>query len=536
MLDAAHPAAFGLDVRLEGLLGAHRGGDLRGELDGIGFVLVSDAVDEEAGIFPVGVVFDEVPGHEVFADDFHIHVLFPLCVRPEARGRGVFRLLFRWLSRGLRPPWTKYSPFSEKTDCRSGKRERDLGLTGRCGKRHFYGQIEMNAAATRPGRDGRMRLASGLRFLRGFFFGWCVAPLFRPRKAAAPGTLLVLRPDAIGDYVLFRDYLGWIRRHSPWRDWKIVLVGNRTWRDLAEYFDKDCYDAALWLDRRRVARNPVALVALCRRVRRLGASCALYPVLSREFLLGDMIVRASGATRRIGAVADCVNMTPREARRGDKWYTEPVMVPARGFEFLRTRDFFTALAPACAPALPLRPTFITPAPLPEFPAHAFAIFPGASTAAKRWPVEKFAELAAVAAAAGWTVLVGGGTDDRRMTARIAAAAGDKGHDLGGLCSLARTVRLVAQSRIVVTNDSCPLHIAAACGVPVVCLSNGERYGRFTGYPRGLVPQDTVFLYPPGFELLADPETATRFYSGLKIDGIRVEDVVRAVSSIVGPGP
>jgi len=384
-----------------------------------------------------------------------------------------------------------------------------------------------------------MRLASGLRFLRGFFFGWCVAPLFRPRKAAAPGTLLVLRPDAIGDYVLFRDYLGWIRRHSPWRDWKIVLVGNRTWRDLAEYFDKDCYDAAVWFDRRRVARNPFALVALYRRVRRLGASCALYPVLSREFLLGDMIVRASGAPRRIGTVADCVNMTPREARRGDKWYTELVTVPARGFEFERTAAFFRGLCSG-ARDLPPRPSLTVPgsraALPPEIVAakNIVAIFPGAGDARRRWPVERFCAVAARLAASGRRVVACGGVMDRAATGRIAAASG--GIDAGGILGWPAQVALVARARIVITNDSCPLHLAVACAVPVVCVSNGNHYGRFTEYPSGLTAAGTVFLYPPGVAAASDPVAAFASGSVLDISDIEIDAVMEAAASVGGLEP
>ena len=173
-----------------------------------------------------------------------------------------------------------------------------------------------------------------------------LAALVRRLPVCAPGdgrqVLLVLRPDAIGDYILFRPWLRWLREASPWAGWRIVLAGNQVWRDMADEFDADCFDEAIWIERRRLMRSPVFFFRVARRLRRFGTDLLLYPVISRE-LSGDLLVRASGARQAIAAECDGINLDPQSARRTDRWYTRLVPVASRGFEFDRTLGFFSAL-------------------------------------------------------------------------------------------------------------------------------------------------------------------------------------------------
>lgn len=87
--------------------------------------------------------------------------------------------------------------------------------------------------------------------------------------------------------------------------------------------------------------------------------------------------------------------------------------------------------------------------------------------AKRWPAERFAvvarELASVARAR-W--LLFGGPADRGLTARIAAEV-PGALDCAGRTTLRELMALLAGCRLLLTNDTGPMHLAAALGTPVV---------------------------------------------------------------------
>jgi heptosyltransferase-2 len=100
-----------------------------------------------------------------------------------------------------------------------------------------------------------------------------------------------------------------------------------------------------------------------------------------------------------------------------------------------------------------------------------ALFPGAKGESRRWPADRFAELARRLAARGWRVLVLGGPAERSLTASVSRDVPGSGAcvDLGGWTSLVELAGLLSECDALVTNDTGPMHLAAAMGCPVVAL-------------------------------------------------------------------
>jgi heptosyltransferase I len=125
-----------------------------------------------------------------------------------------------------------------------------------------------------------------------------------------------------------------------------------------------------------------------------------------------------------------------------------------GFTWLPTR-------PATAAAIVAR---WNPAP-----ARWIALQPGARWLNKRWPAEHFAELtrrlAGKHAAVRFAVL--GGKDDQPLAETVCRAAPERCVNLAGQTSLPEMVEWLRRCELMVTNDTGPMHVAAALGKPVV---------------------------------------------------------------------
>ncbi len=99
-----------------------------------------------------------------------------------------------------------------------------------------------------------------------------------------------------------------------------------------------------------------------------------------------------------------------------------------------------------------------------------AFCPGAEYGpAKRWPEAHFAALARLLAARGCAVWLVGSPKDHAIAETIAAASTGACINLCGKTDIAEAADLLAASRLVVTNDSGLMHIAAAVGRPVIAL-------------------------------------------------------------------
>jgi len=105
------------------------------------------------------------------------------------------------------------------------------------------------------------------------------------------------------------------------------------------------------------------------------------------------------------------------------------------------------------------------------PGPWIGINPGAAYGtAKRWPPERFAAAAAlVARRSGAQVAIVGSAAERPLAEAIAAQLGGAARVLCGETTLADLVGVLRELRLLLTNDSGPMHLAAALGVRCVAL-------------------------------------------------------------------
>lgn len=104
-------------------------------------------------------------------------------------------------------------------------------------------------------------------------------------------------------------------------------------------------------------------------------------------------------------------------------------------------------------------------------ARAAAVFcPGAEYGpAKRWPARHFAELAGRLAARGFAVWLVGSPKDAALGTEIETLSGGTCDNLCGRTTLDEAIDLLSAARLVVSNDSGLMHVAAALGRPLIAL-------------------------------------------------------------------
>jgi lipopolysaccharide heptosyltransferase I len=112
-----------------------------------------------------------------------------------------------------------------------------------------------------------------------------------------------------------------------------------------------------------------------------------------------------------------------------------------------------------------------------------AIHPGARWLNKRWPVEYFADLVKRMASRNreFHFVILGGKDDQSLAEPILRVEPERCLDLTGKTSLPEMIEWIRLSKLVVTNDTGPMHVAAALGKPVVALfgpTNPNRTGPY----------------------------------------------------------
>lgn len=104
------------------------------------------------------------------------------------------------------------------------------------------------------------------------------------------------------------------------------------------------------------------------------------------------------------------------------------------------------------------------------PEKLVAIAPGTIWNTKRWPKERFASLAVNFDEAGFEVVLIGGTEDEGICNEIRTLSKSSlVHDASGALTLLQSAELIRRCRLLVSNDSAPMHLATAVGTPVVAI-------------------------------------------------------------------
>jgi len=113
-----------------------------------------------------------------------------------------------------------------------------------------------------------------------------------------------------------------------------------------------------------------------------------------------------------------------------------------------------------------------------------ALAPGSVWPTKRWPAQLYAETAALL----WekyrmkSVCIGGSAD-ASLGDRIVSGAGPAAVSAMGKLSIMASAELIGQCRLLISNDSAPLHLAVSVGTPVIAIF-GPTSPSFGFYPWG----------------------------------------------------
>lgn len=160
--------------------------------------------------------------------------------------------------------------------------------------------------------------------------------------------------------------------------------------------------------------------------------------------------------------------------------------------------------------------------LREFGTMRFAILnPGAGWGAKRWPAERYGQVARGLAKCGVQSVVNYGPGEEDLAR--AAEASSEGAARAFQCSIGELIALTRRAKLFVGGDTGPLHLAAALKVPVVAI-----FG----------PTDPARNGPYGTRsvVLRNPASMTTHARNPQTDeamlGIGVEEVVNGAQSLL----
>jgi len=295
-------------------------------------------------------------------------------------------------------------------------------------------------------------------------------------------TVLVIRPDAVGDLVLMSAFLRELRKSK--KEARIILVVDERFANLLELCP--------WIDELQTFNSVGAVPAWRFRkykqvwkfartsLRKKQIDLALLPRWDVDFHHAASTAYFSGARARIG-YSETVHPGKQWFNRGsDKLLTRAIDDREPKHEVERNLDFLRAVGgTAVDDSLELwlseedreyAKRVFEPEGVGE-DKRIIGLVPGAGHPKRQWPLGRFIQLGLLLLREfDCRIVIVGGPGDRERASRLSEALGPRAVSVAGQTTLRQTAALLERTNLVIANDSGPMHLAAAAGVPVVEIS------------------------------------------------------------------
>ncbi len=279
-----------------------------------------------------------------------------------------------------------------------------------------------------------------------------------------PKRILITRTDRLGDVVLSTPVIRAVRRAYP--SAYIAFMVRPENKDVVIH-NPDLDEVVIY-DKNGSRRSflQTLLFALSLRKKRFDTALALHPENRTH-----IIMFFAGVPRRIGYDRKLpwllTKKIPHRKQVGDKHEVDYNLDMARkaGFEigeadripYIVTSDKDKKMIDATLKTCGISGDII-----------AFHV--GASCPSKRWPVERFAEVAdELYTKYKCDIVLVGGDDTEELSGRMTSLMRSKAVDLTGALLLGELAEFLSRCRLFISNDSGPVHVAAAVGTPVISL-------------------------------------------------------------------
>ena len=376
-------------------------------------------------------------------------------------------------------------------------------------------------------------------YLRYFSVLFCIfagiSLVFKQSGIQAGKKLLILKPDAIGDYILLRNFLMLIRKSEIYRNYEITFCGNSAYSEFANHYDGDTVDKFLWIDKTRVYLNLLYYIRLARTINN-QYSVTIHASRSRE-LIFDYLAKISSPLERISHNGDTVNILGYYKKISDRWYTRLIHSgDIYSFEFDANRHFFeTLLGHTISLRKPvLEKEHYTYQELPELPQEFVVLFPGAQLPFRRWKTNNFAAVCNhIRQKYHLKIIILGGKTDQKLADEIIRLSHEDVIDLTGKTSMKQLPALISKARLLITNDTMAVHIGAALDITSVVISQLNHYRRFVPYPREIL-KNMICVIPITFQNSGERALVERFQLGSEVDInlIKVDQVNSAIDCLL----
>jgi ADP-heptose:LPS heptosyltransferase len=346
------------------------------------------------------------------------------------------------------------------------------------------------------------------------------------QKQTNENTILLVRLDDIGDFLLFAPSLKLLIENIKNQNKKLYFLGNAVWKPIFENLFPEFNIETIWLNKGEWFSNAAYRKVKFEQISELKPEKILFPSFTRSILLEGVIknlfpnAKALVWSAKSGFNKHILNHT----------YHLLFERPSHGHELEINSAYVEKYLKL---KLPKKQDFLyfnfTEYKLPE---KYFVVCMGGNQASKRWSEKSYAKLAEHYSSMQpeySCILLGGEGDVSSSDKFKATYTKSNCIDLTGKTNLLEFAMVCKEAQLIICNDTSAAHFGALQGTKVFVIANGNRYGRFFPYPKDFQNVGAIFPGAKNFTLIKYYDWEQK----MNIHMIQVKDVKIALNDFLG---
>jgi ADP-heptose:LPS heptosyltransferase len=323
-------------------------------------------------------------------------------------------------------------------------------------------------------------------------------------------SILIYRLDAIGDYFIFRNCLDSLVNSEKYKTYKFEFLGNIEIKSVFDKYDSHFFVSAFFINKERFYNDIFYHLRILFRLKSIEYDLIINPVLSHEDLFNNYIPLFLNGNK----ISFRSDQTILQKYFPDSKVFNSIIIPDihAKFEYFRNIEFCEKLTEtkiefkdANFPILKKNENYV-------------AFFIGARDEFRRWSEDNFSNLInLILDKYTFQILILGGQSEFLKGENILMRI-KKPEDVTNLCgqsNILELLELINNAKLLISNETVAVHVAASTKTTTICISNGNHYGRFNPYPKLFCNINT--LYPPTIFELSEETRIKRFLYGSSLD-------------------
>lgn len=298
-------------------------------------------------------------------------------------------------------------------------------------------------------------------------------------------SILIIKPDHIGDYILFRNFLTEIKQSEKFQNYKLVLFLNTRVKEIAEFLDSDIVDQFIWVDLENFVKagwyfqrkiQEVTLNSYDVVINAMFAYMKPIEILISQIKSKQKILIKGSSTERALAYAE----------NDSSIYSEIIDLSEKQlFEFERFKVAFESIINK---NITLNRPYLSKLDSWQdnllFENDFCVLFIGADADYRKWPLSHYRKVIQnLLQSCDIDIIIIGGKEEIEDAQQLSLNfATTKLINLVGETTLLDVMSILSKAKFVISNETGAAHISIILNTPTLVISNGNHFGKFTPYP------------------------------------------------------